>query len=287
MSKHDKYLTFPIAFLQLRKSLDDVTMDDAAKRMAAIVAWCLREATLQNLRDLGSDNGKLQAIAERHPRYDETEGTEEDVAFLAAMDTLGWNTNSFKGIQSQAGILEKSVILPAGKKLARVRSDAVSQVMNGGIEWRDFAVLVAICAGCFDMKKRKAVSLKMAQLGTMALGYGSASHCHKNDADGLQISDKAIGRTVEKLRNRRWFVKASPDNGRNTYYSNSLSETQMITYVSKIKADKIQKKTRSLSEIQKQVNATAVRMATLTTEQRRQLEGIDALARERRRASQG
>jgi hypothetical protein len=93
------------------------------------------------------------------------------------------------------------------------------------------------------------------------------------------MHDKTVGRIVEKLRQKGWFVKASPDNGRTTFYSNSLSENQMITYVAKIKAERSLKKKRSLREIQKEVNVAA----QLNPEDRAKLEALQARFRERQR----
>ena len=287
MSQHDKYLTFPIAFLQLGKALDDVTQKEAADRIRAIIPWCIREATLQNLRDLDGDTGKLLAIAERNPNFDETEGTDVDIAFFAAIETLGWNVMHFEYAQHAASKLETSVAMSEGKKLSRVRRDIVFQAMNGGMKWRYFAILASIFAGCFDPKKRKAVPLTMEQIGAMSLGYKSAKCVHANAAEEFSISEKAIGRTVEKLRKRGFYVKASPSRGRTTYYSNSMSEEQMICYVSEVKKSRMKKRKecRSMSEIQREVNARANALSGLTPEQRIALEDINARLKERRRNS--
>jgi len=287
MSQHDKFLTFPIACLQLGKALDDVTPKEAADRIRAIVPWCIREATLQNLRDPDCDTGKLLAIAERNPNFDETEGTDVDIAFFAAIETLGWNVMHFEYAQHAASKLETAVAMSDGKKLSRVRRDIVLQAIKGGMKWRDFAVLVAIYAGCFDPKKRKAVPLTMEQIGAMSLGYKSATCVHANAAGEFSLSEKAIGRTVEKLRKRKFFVKASPDNGRTTYYSNSMSEEQMICYVTEVKKSRIKKRKecRSMSEIQREINARANVLSGLTPEQRVTLESLNARLKERRRNS--
>jgi len=266
MSQHDNYFTFPIAFLQLGKSINDVSAAEASTRAASIVDWCLWQMTLLNARQQTSDpNGytKIREIAYRHEAFELEvswgEDQEEQVLFLASQVVLGVRCSSpvdWKAKQDAAYKLEAIVDRAAGKKLARVRAGILFQVINGQMQWRDFAVLASIYAGCFD-KTRKAVSLRMSQFGVMSLGYGSQKHCHQHNAESLVLSDKAIGRTVEKLRTKGWFVKASPDNGRTTYYSNSLSEDQMIHYVAKIKADRSQKKRRTLREIQKHVNVTA------------------------------
>ncbi len=266
MSQHDKYLTFPIAFLQLGEALDDVTKNEAEDRIRKIVPWCIREATLQNLRHVDGHRQKLWAIAERDAKFHETEGTDLDIAFFAAMDTLGWNGMDFGYAQDVASKLETCVAILAGQKLSRVRRDIVVQTMNGGMKWRDFGVLASIFAGCFDPAKRKAVRLTLAQIGAMSLGYKSAKCVHANAAEELSLSHKAIGRTVEKLRQKGFFVKASPDNGRTTYYSNSMSEDDMINYCTAVKKNRMKKRKecRSLSEIQREIHARANAISDLT-----------------------
>lgn len=261
MSQGDKYFTFPIAFLQCGRPLSEITTADAKTRIDGIVAWCIIELTEKYRGDIDDPQleRKIDGIAQASPEYE----IESDAPFLAAMVTLGiptahWETDSLK---TMADFVEFSVVRDAGKKLARVRIDIFQLLRSNKISWREFAVLAAICAGCFDHKKR-AASLKMEQIGAMALGYGSKKLCAAHGAEALLLSEKAIGRTVEKLRQRGWFVKASPDNGRNTYYSNKMSEEQMIEYVASIKRHKIQQRASKLTprQIQQKVNAAAERI---------------------------
>jgi hypothetical protein len=285
MSQHDNYFTFPIAFLQLGKALDDVTAAEAAKRANNIVDWCIWQMTLRNAgqqMDADVPNGStiISEMASRHEAYNEHVDS-SGLSFLSAQIVLGIRCHpplDWEAKRREARKLEALVNHDAGKKLARVRSDVMFQIIEGRMQWRDFAVLASICAGCFD-KKRKAVSLRMSQFGVMSLGFGSKKHCHQHNAEALVMHDKTVGRIVEKLRQKGWFVKASPDNGRTTFYSNSLSENQMITYVAKIKAERSLKKKRSLREIQKEVNVAA----QLNPEDRAKLEALQARFRERQR----
>lgn len=279
MSQHDKYFVFPIACLQVGKSLNDVTTSEAKLRVSDIIDWCVFEKIKHNAKIQYEDNGetKLNEIASRHKQYkDDMHMTKRD--FLAAQVTFGvtYKSGTWQTVQKNARDLEKRTQRHAGKKLSRVRRDFVFQTFEGRMSWRDFAIITAICAGCFDPKNRKAVPLTMGQIGSMALGYGSAKIVHTHDAEHLPLSDKAIGRTVEKLRQRGVFVKASPDNGRTTYYSNRMSEGEMIKYVSEVKTEKIKKRKArmSLSEIQQQVNRRAEVQAGLTPEERQQLQEL-------------
>ena len=291
MSQHDKYLTFPIAFLQLGKALDDVTTNEAKQRASNIIDWCVWKMLHFQAGKRYEENGDttVEAIAGRHDAYHEKLGIDSR-SLLAAQVTLGINltqSTDWKPLKIRATNLESATSLKDGSKLSRVRRDIVFQAMDGGMKWRDFAVLVAIYAGCFDPKKRKAVPLTLAQIGAMSLGYKSAKCVHANAAEGFSLSDKAIGRTVEKLRKRGFFVKGSPDNGRTTYYSNSMNEEQMISYVTEVKSSRIKKRKacRSMSEIQREINARANTLSGLTPEQRLTLEGLNARLKERRRNS--
>ena len=291
MSQHDKYLTFPIAFLQLGKALDDVTTNEAKQRASSIIEWCVWKMLHFQCRERYEENGDttVEAIASRHDAYSEKLSM-DSTAMLAAQVTLGINLTyptDWKTLKIRATNLESATSLKDGSKLSRVRRDIVFQAMNGGMKWRDFAILASIFAGCFDPKKRKAVPLTMGQIGAMSLGYKSAKCVHANAAEGFSLSDKAIGRTVEKLRKRTFFVKASPNNGRTTYYSNSMSEAQMICYVTEVKVSRIKtrKECRSMSEIQREINARANVLSGLTPEQRVTLESINARLKERRRNS--
>ncbi len=257
MSQHGNYFTFPIAFLQLGKALDDVTAAEAAKRAYNIVDWCIWQMTLRNAGEQ-MDVDIISGIASRHEAYNEHVDS-AGLSFLAAQIVLGVRCRpplDWEAKRQEARKLEAVVNRDAGKKLARVRSDVMFQVIEERMKWRDFGVLASICAGCFD-KKRKAVSLRMSQFGVMSLGFGSKKHCHQHNAEALVMHDKTVGRIVEKLRQKGWFVKASPDNGRTTFYSNSLSQNQMVTYAGKIKDERSLKKKRSLREIQEAVNVAA------------------------------
>jgi len=287
MSQQDKYFTFPISFLQLGKSLDDVTPSEAKKRTSQIMDWCIWEMNkhLAHKRyDDPSGDVILSEMAHRHPNAPDDFGNCSESDWLAAQQMLGLShTVTWENGKKLAATLESLVSMDAGKKLARVRGDIMWNALDGKIAWRDFAVLVAIYAGCFSEKKNGAANLKFSQLRTMAIGYGSKKHCHDHNSDGLVLSEKAIGRTVAKLLDRGFFVKASPDNGRNTYYSNRMSEAQMIQYVTQIKASKIRKKRSRLTqrEINQQVTERANAMAGLTQEQEQYLREVTA----RRRSS--
>jgi len=128
----------------------------------------------------------------------------------------------------------------------------------------------------------------MGQIGAMALGYKSAKCVQANGAEQFSLSDKAVGRTVEKLRKRKLFVKASPDNGRTTYYSNSMSQEQMMRYVAEVKLSRIEKRkgVLTMAEMQKQVNARAKFLAAMSPEQRAQIKEKMKLADHYRRKSE-
>jgi biotin operon repressor len=97
----------------------------------------------------------------------------------------------------------------------------------------------------------------MSQIGAMALGYGSRKYC----PDRLCLSDKAVGRTVERLRKRGLFVKASPDNGRTTYYSNQLTQEQLTAYIAEIQVRRAMKRPKPTNRsISNQIKTLVDRM---------------------------
>ena len=252
MSQHDKYFTFPIAHLQMGKPLNDVKAREAKERLGLIVDACHFQMW-QHLSEETRKPGGATMVEEMAGRRNDFGYDGDDEAFEAAQQMFGSVYGSrvtLEDVWESECSLRESTSGSLGKKLARVRSDIVFDAFNGKMKWRDFAVLAAIFAGCFDVK-RKATLLRMSQIGAMSLGYGSAKYVPNPE---LLPHDKAVGRTVEKLRNRGYFVKASPNNGRSTYYSNSLSENQMVAYIGTIKAAKVTKKRRSNSEIQRLVN---------------------------------
>jgi hypothetical protein len=288
MSQHDKYFTFPIALLQLGKSLDDVTPSEAKTRVSEIMDWCLWEMNKHLAEKRTSEPSAdvmLVDMASRHSNHPGAFDCDDEIDWLAAQKMFGivHNVPCEQG-KKLAEAIKNRVSMNAGKKLARVRSDILWAVMDGKMKWRDFAVLVAVYAGCFS-ERAAAASLKFSQLRTMAIGYGSAKHCSDHNAAGLVLSEKAIGRTVAKLQQRGWFVKASPDNGRNTYYSNKMSEAQMIHYVVQIKVAKIQKQRskRTPRQINQEVTARANVLAGLTTEERKKLQDVTNRLQSRRK----
>jgi hypothetical protein len=299
MSQHDKYFTFPIALLQLGKSLDDVTPSEAKTRVSEIMDWCLWEMNKHLAEKRTSEPSAdvmLVDMASRHSNYPGAFDCDDEIDWLAAQKMFGivHNVPCEQG-KNLAEAIKNRVSMNAGKKLARVRSDILWSVIEGKMKWRDFAVLVAVNAVCFSekksaasggvSKKNAAASVKFSQLRAMAIGYGSAKHCSDHNAAGLVLSEKAIGRTVAKLRQRGWFVKASPDNGRNTYYSNKMSEAQMIHYVVQIKVAKIQKQRskRTPRQINQEVTARANVLAGLTTEERKKLQDVTNRLQSRRK----
>lgn len=293
MSRHDKYSTFPIACLQLGKALDDVTADEARERITQIVSRCIIELARHYEDVLDSDENddlvKVYAMAERHKSckepIDNDKRFDADTyhAYLAAEQTLGWN---FEGNQKQAETytkeLERRVNWNAGKKLTRVRQDLLSQAMTGSLPWRDFAMLAAVYAGCFNEKKTP-VRISRNQISAMALGYGSTKLRTTHASDVPQLSDHAASRTIAKLWKRKLFSKASP-NGRHMYYSHRMSQDQLMLYVAQIKAARLKKQleTRTATDVQNEVNAAAV--ASLSPELRKKLEQITRRKQQRKRS---
>lgn len=268
MSKSNPhYLVFPIALLQTGKRLDE--FKDGDERASLIIAWCVSSCARKILKEIqGSDTddptfvkylnmAQRQAAAAKKSLEIGPETDPAQIAYLAAQCQLGWICHyDLKACQQEEKRLDRVINRDLGRKLVRIRNDIIEDVKHKRMPWRDFAILAAIYAGCFD-KERKAGTLTMSQIGAMALGFGSRKYC----SDQTCLHDKAVGRTVERLRKRSLFVKASPDNGRTTYYSNQMNQEQLTAYIAEIQVRRAMKRAKpSNRSISKQINTLVDRM---------------------------
>ncbi len=289
MAKTDRFVTFPISALRFDLSPDKVSSKDAALR--------IRELKLLSVMNLASHfaetkhSNALDDMAFRMS-HELDEYPEHHQSFVVSMlrhgmtlEELSESGEDLDEICEAAEYASDRLQHDYGKKRARIRSDILHDVQNGGLTWREFAVLSAVYASLTSTDDRKGSVQRICrdQMIAMASGYGGPKYVRQLSVPPERfLTEKQLRRTLDSLNERKFFVRVSI--GRRAYFSNSFNQAQLEAYVAKIERDQV---ARSKAKSPSSNRAAAERVRKLT--QTRAAKGAEKGAEPRaaRRAATG
>jgi hypothetical protein len=242
----DTYFQFPIRALRVNCRLDEVSRE-LAYRVIEDAKYC---AIAELASDLENDE-RIDALAESYfKRY----GCSDDASFenddllhsiAAACTVLKVNLGKLGGgkVDHIRETWTEIMELPGSNVLVRVRADLMSEFRDSW-EFRDAAILCGVYAGVGNASFKK---LSCDRIRTLAMGFASNQELLDHGVGLLRLSDRQVRISLSNLANRGLFQFASPDK-RHNYYSNRLSEQELITELAKVWATKKQNKTNAKRE---------------------------------------
>jgi hypothetical protein len=216
MAKEDVYFQFPIRALNMGKNIDEVTEDEAGARFQLIVAYCLVEFGKVNFAKAGEDHGYEVARWYSESKDCGTScnpSNRKNAEVLFAAQRLQVVLNS--DVATIKKRHESFNQLNGGNMFVRLRKDIFWNVNDRAMSWREWSILCGVYA---MVANRSMVKLSYATLNALALGYNGQNSIPNETFDLLRLTDRQTQTTVDRLKSRSFFSKASP-NFRHNYYS--------------------------------------------------------------------
>jgi hypothetical protein len=216
MAKEDIYFQFPIRALNMGKSIDDVTEDEARSRFQLIAGYCLVEYGKVNFPKAGEEHGfqvaRLYSVSKDCNTNCNPE-IRQNAEVLFASERLGVLLASDGAVTKKD---HKFIFdLSGGNMSVRLRRDVFWSINNGELSWREWSILCGVYA---MLANRPMVKLSYATINALALGYNGQKSIPVNLFANLKLTDRKTQTTVDRLSSRGFFSKVSP-NGRHNYYS--------------------------------------------------------------------
>ena len=216
MAQEDVYFQFPIRALNIGKSIDEVTEDEAQERFQLIIAYCLVEYGKVNFSKAGEEHGFEVArwyseSKDCNTSCNPNNRKNAEVLFAAQRLQVCLNSDSAVAKKRHESINQ----LNGGNMFVRLRRDIFWSVNRGEMSWREWSILCGIYA---MLANRPMVKLSYATLNALALGYNGRDSTPNETFDLLRLTDRQTQTTVDRLRSRGFFSKASP-NFRHNWYS--------------------------------------------------------------------
>jgi hypothetical protein len=226
MAKEDIYFQFPIRALNMEKSIDDVTEDEARFRFQQIIGYCLVEYGKVNFAKTGEEHGFQVASW-----YSKSEGCNtncnpeirQNAEVLFASQRLGVS------LASDGAVLKKEhqliVNLSGGNMGVRLRHDVFWSIASRELSWREWSILCGVYA---MLANRPMVKLSYATINALALGYNGQKSIPVNLFENLRLTDRKTQTTVDRLGSRGFFSKVSPNRRHNYYSMKSAGELRQM-----------------------------------------------------------
>ena len=115
-----------------------------------------------------------------------------------------------------------------GTQLCRLRKNICFDARDSdGWSWRDVATLAAVYTG---IGRRPCARLSYDRIGAMAMGFNGQKDRDAKNCKRHQLTDRQTKWTVDRLRDRGFFVCASP-NRRHVYYSHRMNLVELIEHL--------------------------------------------------------
>jgi hypothetical protein len=235
VSGESVYFQFPIRALNMGKKIDDVTEDDAQARIQLIVGYCLVEYGKTNFAKAGEVQGFEVAR-----RYSESKacGTACNPSNRKNAELLFAANGLQVDLYSDVAVVRKHHEdfnqLDGGNMFVRLRRDFFWSVNRGEMSWREWSILCGVYA---MVGNRPKVKLSYATLNALALGYNGQKTIPGYYFTNLRLTDRQTQTTVDRLKSRGFFSKASP-NRRHNYYSMKPQE-ELENMLAKMEAKKV------------------------------------------------
>lgn len=258
MTAEDKYFQFPIAAMRLNKSIDKIDRKEMATRLHEIIDYCIIDVGT-SLVSKQSD----EAVVAMAYRGALSAGVvlpdtpaEYELIMYAGANQLGVmiKGQSFQRFQKNHSAISR-LASQHGAQQCRLRANIVwDAITEEAWEWRDLSTLAAVYAGVGAYKRNK---LTYDRIGSLALGFSGQKERDAYKAKKWQLSDRQTQWTVNRLRDRKWFVSASP-NRRHVFYSHRMSLDQLIDNLAESAVERSKVSATSVTDLIKKRQAEIV-----------------------------
>jgi len=238
MTKSDKYFQFPIGALHFGKSIDKVDHEEMAARLHKIISYCVVSVGVSIVNSKEEQVVEAITIRSAH-RMGFTSADLNDreiMILLCGADQLNVRFDQLDFATESRKHSEINRFATYGNQQCRLRADLAWEAITGGSwTWRSLSTLCAIYTAIGSWQKTK---LTYDRIGAMSLGFNGQRDRDKHKAKKHQLTDKQTLRTVSMLRERCFFVSASP-NKRHVFYSHKMTLDQLIEELASTSKPKI------------------------------------------------
>ncbi len=225
------YLQFPVGALYFGKRIDMVDHEEKHNRIADIMGYCIvdKGTTLRNKKP----HEMVLAMAQRQAEklgIQFNERSTNDLTMLAGAEQLGvqLGNTTWSYYKNSHSFIIKSASQTDGTQLCRLRKNICFDARDSdGWSWRDVATLAAVYSG---IGSRPCARLSYDRIGAMTLGFNGQKDRDAKKCKRHQLTDRQTKWTVDRLRDRGFFVCASP-NRRHVFYSHRMNQVQLIEYL--------------------------------------------------------
>jgi hypothetical protein len=227
MSKTDKYFQFPIGALHFGKSIDKVDQEEMTARLHLIISYCIVNVGTSIVDSENEEMIEAMAIRSAYRMdFDSADLDDRETRILlCGAEQLNVRLGQLNYENESRKYDEICRFATYGNQQVRLRSDLAWEAIAGGSwTWRSLATLCAIYAAIGTWQKTK---LTYDRIGAMSLGFNGQRNRDKHRAKKHQLTDKQTLRTVAALRERGFFVSASP-NKRHVFYSHKMTLDELI-----------------------------------------------------------
>lgn len=225
------YLQFPVGALYRGKRIDQVDLEEKSERIADIMRFCIVDVGTTLKTDKPYET--VLAMAQRQAKtkgIELDEPSNNDLILLSGADQLGMElgNTTFSHYGASHSFIIETASQTGGTQLCRLRRDICFDARDSeGWSWRDVATLAAVYTG---IGSRQCARLSYDRIGSMAMGFNGQKDRDARKGKKHQLTDRQTKWTVDRLRDRGFFVCASP-NRRHVYYSHRMNLTQLIEHL--------------------------------------------------------
>jgi len=227
MTASDRYFQFPIGALHFGKSIDKVDHEEMTARLHKIISYCVVTvgASIVDKNDVEAVDA-ICARSSNRMGFDSADIDDRKTQILlCGAEQLNVRLGQLDFATESRKHSEINRFATYGNQQCRLRADLAWEAISGGWwTWRSLATLCAIYTAIGSWQKTK---LTYDRIGAMSLGFNGQRDRDKHKAKKHQLTDKQTLRTVAALRERGFFVSASP-NKRHVFYSHKMTLDELI-----------------------------------------------------------
>jgi hypothetical protein len=218
-AKSRKFFQFPIKLLAAQQPVSIVSHDAKKERLQEIVSYSLGDTMERLATNYSIDELEAWAEAEQERQNVQFDRRRRnDIVTLATVRTLhvqagGRHFDRWRRIKRDVDARDY------GRTMVRVSTDLFWDA-HASWTWRDFAVLAAVNAA---IGNNRFALVRLNRLHALTVGCSNLAERDARKLARFQLTDNQLRYTLERLRRRKLFVKASPDR-RSWYYSILLTQ---------------------------------------------------------------
>jgi hypothetical protein len=239
MARSDPYFTFPIKLLRCNCHPKQLSDDGFDSMLDAIVVYAIGYM----IEQADVDNEETVGIAEKelHHQPNVADCDDDDaVRLLWAARSLGVKLHT-DDVSYYTNKLTKVDRVGHGKTMVRLRTNILWDVRQSRcLTPMQFMVLCSVCAAIGDNKVRRVTRARLVALSTGLSGKDELAKFGPKK----RIEEHQVRTALDTLGKRGFFVRVCV-NRRHTWFSNSMSESELIEAVAKQEAKRPKRMTNS------------------------------------------